>query len=60
MSLRSSGLRDYQVRICADTPLVADDLCNRIRLAGGACFAEKQGRAGMTGRWPHSKTAHGL
>jgi hypothetical protein len=50
MSLRSSGLRDYQVRICADTPLVADDLCNRIRLAGGACFAEKQGRAGMTGR----------
>lgn len=28
----------YQVRIGADTRPVADDLCNRIRRAGGACF----------------------
>ena len=28
----------YQVRIGADTRPAADDLCNRIRGAGGACF----------------------
>ena len=34
---RGSGLF-YQVRIGAETRLAADDLCNRIRRAGGACF----------------------
>ena len=28
----------YQVRIGADTRPAADDLCSRIRRAGGACF----------------------
>lgn len=43
-SLLSSRLRSrgsslfYQVRIGADTRLDADNLCNRIRRAGGACF----------------------
>ena len=43
-SLLSSRLRSrgsatfYQVRIGADTRPEADDLCNRIRRAGGACF----------------------
>jgi hypothetical protein len=43
-SLLSSVLRTrgfhafYQVRIGADTRSEADDLCNRIRRAGGACF----------------------
>jgi len=37
--LRSRGTRAfYQVRIGADTRPEADDLCNRIRRAGGACF----------------------
>ena len=37
--LRSRGTRAfYQVRIGADTRPAADDLCNRIRKAGGACF----------------------
>jgi hypothetical protein len=31
----------YQVRIGADTRNEADDLCNRIRRAGGACFVLK-------------------
>src|SRR6201999_3330153 len=31
----------YQVRIGADTRPEADDLCNRIRKAGGACFVLK-------------------
>jgi hypothetical protein len=31
----------YQVRIGADTRGEADDLCNRIRKAGGACFVLK-------------------
>ncbi|WP_375413261.1 lytic transglycosylase domain-containing protein [uncultured Bradyrhizobium sp.] len=36
---RSRGSRTfYQVRIGADTRVAADDLCNRIRRAGGACF----------------------
>jgi len=36
---RSRGTRTfYQVRIGADTRPAADVLCNRIRLAGGACF----------------------
>jgi len=36
---RSRGMRAfYQVRIGADTRPAADDLCNRIRRAGGACF----------------------
>src|SRR4051812_5617458 len=43
-SLLSSVMRTrgthlfYQVRIGADTRPEADDLCNRIRKAGGACF----------------------
>ncbi len=37
--MRSRGTRTfYQVRIGADTRPEADDLCNRIRRAGGACF----------------------
>ena len=37
--MRSRGTRTfYQVRIGADTRPAADDLCNRIRHAGGACF----------------------
>ncbi len=36
---RSRGVRTfYQVRIGADTRVAADDLCNRIRRGGGACF----------------------
>jgi hypothetical protein len=31
----------YVVRIGADTRGEADDLCNRIRKAGGACFVLK-------------------
>jgi hypothetical protein len=31
----------YQVRIGADTRIEADDLCSRIRRAGGACFVLK-------------------
>jgi hypothetical protein len=37
--MRNRGTRAfYQVRIGADTRPAADDLCNRIRKAGGACF----------------------
>ena len=37
--IRNRGTRPfYQVRIGADTRPEADDLCNRIRHAGGACF----------------------
>src|SRR6202163_3051868 len=37
--LRSRGTRIfYQVRIGTDTRPAADDLCNRLRRAGGACF----------------------
>src|SRR5437764_13539343 len=37
--MRTRGTRAfYQVRIGADTRPAADDLCNRIRKAGGACF----------------------
>jgi hypothetical protein len=40
--IRSRGSRTfYQVRIGADTRPEADDLCNRIRRAGGACFVLK-------------------
>jgi Transglycosylase SLT domain/SPOR domain len=40
--MRSRGSRAfYQVRIGADTRPAADDLCNRIRRAGGACFVLK-------------------
>ncbi|WBL75756.1 lytic transglycosylase domain-containing protein [Bradyrhizobium xenonodulans] len=40
--LRSRGTHAfYQVRIGADTRSEADDLCNRIRKAGGACFVLK-------------------
>src|SRR6201996_8159108 len=36
---RNRGMRPfYQVRIGADTRPAADDLCTRIRRAGGACF----------------------
>ena len=46
--MRSRGTRAfYQVRIGADTRPAADDLCNRIRKAGGACLCWKQGRAGV-------------
>jgi Transglycosylase SLT domain/SPOR domain len=41
-TLRSRGTRAfYQVRIGADTRPAADTLCNRIRLAGEACFVLK-------------------
>jgi hypothetical protein len=46
-SLLSSVVRSrgshafYQVRIGTDTRPEADDLCNRIRKAGGACFVLK-------------------
>ncbi|MFX6911500.1 SPOR domain-containing protein, partial [Acinetobacter baumannii] len=37
--LRNSGPPAfYQVRFGADTRAEADELCNRIRPAGGACF----------------------
>jgi soluble lytic murein transglycosylase-like protein len=37
--MRTRGFHPfYQVRIGADTRNEADDLCNRIRRAGGACF----------------------
>jgi hypothetical protein len=40
--MRNRGTRAfYQVRIGADTRPEADDLCNRIRRAGGACFVLK-------------------
>jgi Transglycosylase SLT domain/SPOR domain len=40
--MRSRGNHTfYQVRIGADTRPAADDLCNRIRRAGGACFVLK-------------------
>lgn len=40
--MRNRGTRAfYQVRIGADTRSEADDLCNRIRKAGGACFVLK-------------------
>jgi len=40
------GMRPfYQVRIGADTRQAADDLCNRIRRAGGACFVLRNFRA---------------
>jgi hypothetical protein len=40
--MRNRGTRlFYQVRIGADTRPAADDLCNRIRKAGGACFVLK-------------------
>jgi hypothetical protein len=39
---RSRGAHEfYQVRFGADTRPEADDLCNRIRKAGGACFVLK-------------------
>ena len=44
-TMRSRGTRTfYQVRIGADTRPAADDLCNRIRRAGGACFVLKNMR----------------
>jgi len=43
---RNRGMRPfYQVRIGADTRQAADDLCNRIRRAGGACFVLRNFRA---------------
>ena len=40
--IRSRGNHTfYQVRIGTDTRPAADDLCNRIRRAGGACFVLK-------------------
>lgn len=43
---RNRGMRTfYQVRIGADTRQAADDLCNRIRRAGGACFVLRNFRA---------------
>jgi hypothetical protein len=44
--MRTRGTRlFYQVRIGADTRSAADDLCNRIRRAGGACFVLRNMRA---------------
>jgi hypothetical protein len=38
-TFRSRGTRTfYQVRIGTDTRPAADELCRRIRRAGGACF----------------------
>jgi hypothetical protein len=38
-TFRSRGTRTfYQVRIGTDTRPAADDLCGRIRRAGGACL----------------------
>jgi hypothetical protein len=43
--MRTRGTRTfYQVRIGADTRPAADDLCNRIRHAGGACFVLRNSR----------------
>jgi len=43
---RHRGMRPfYQVRIGADTRQAADDLCNRIRRAGGACFVLRNFKA---------------
>jgi hypothetical protein len=43
---RSRGTRTfYQVRIGLDTRPAADDLCNRIRRAGGACFVLRNMRS---------------
>jgi hypothetical protein len=40
--MRSRGTRTfYQVRIGADTRPEADNLCTRIRRAGGGCFVLK-------------------
>jgi hypothetical protein len=45
--MRNRGSRTfYQVRIGADTRPAADDLCNRIRRAGGACFVLRNFNAG--------------
>jgi hypothetical protein len=45
-TFRSRGTRTfYQVRIGADTRLAADELCNRIRRAGGACFVLRNVKA---------------
>lgn len=45
--LRSRGTRTfYQVRIGADTRVAADDLCGRIRRAGGACLVLRNMHAG--------------
>jgi hypothetical protein len=45
--LRSRGTRTfYQVRIGADTRPAADDLCARIRRAGGACFVLRNTNVG--------------
>ncbi len=42
---RSRGTRTfYQVRIGADSRVAADDLCGRIRRAGGACLVLRNGR----------------
>ena len=44
---RSRGTRTfYQVRIGADARAEADDLCNRIRRAGGACLVLRNGAKG--------------
>ncbi|QWG25591.1 lytic transglycosylase domain-containing protein [Bradyrhizobium sediminis] len=46
-TFRSRGTRTfYQVRIGADTRPVADELCNRIRRAGGACFVLRNMKVG--------------
>ena len=46
--MRSRGTRAfYQVRIGTDTRAEADDLCHRIRKAGGACFVLRN--RGMSG-----------
>ena len=43
---RSRGTRTfYQVRVGLDTRPAADDLCNRIRRAGGACFVLRNMRS---------------
>src|SRR2546423_635121 len=57
--MRTRGTRAfYQVRIGADTRPAADDLCNRIRKAGGACFVlRNRGVPGGHSLLRHSGTA---
>jgi hypothetical protein len=50
---RSRGASSfYQVRIGTDTRREADNLCSRIRHAGGACLVKRNmGAASVTVRW---------
>ncbi|WP_423963055.1 transglycosylase SLT domain-containing protein [Bradyrhizobium sp.] len=47
----------YQVRIGADTRRRADDLCSRIRSAGGACLVKRNEHEGLTGHLHNNRPA---